>query len=78
MKEMCVDCSMKEGEKFMIRVDLGPTVISEELTQKCNEKICQNSGFSIDKLHQNFPQVSRSVLYEIVTNKKYIYVQDRS
>lgn len=46
-----------------------PTVISDELTQKVDEKIRQNRRFTIDELHQTFPQVSRSVIYAIVSDK---------
>lgn len=52
-----------------------PTVMNEDLTQNFDVEIRQNSRFTIEELHQKFPQVSRSVVYQIVTGKLLHYKQ---
>ncbi|XP_073976274.1 protein GVQW3-like [Rhodnius prolixus] len=46
-----------------------PSVITEDLVQKVNEKVKKNKCFTISSLSNEFPQVSRSVLYEILTER---------
>lgn len=46
-----------------------PTVTTQNLTQKFDDQIHQNRTFTIDKLHQKFLQFSRSVIYQILTDK---------
>ena len=43
-----------------------PSVISDYLLQKVDEKVKMNRRFMISSLSEKFPQVSSSVLYEIV------------
>ena len=46
-----------------------PSVISDDLLQKVDEKVKMNRRFTISSLSEEFPQVSRSVLYEIVSKR---------
>lgn len=46
-----------------------PTVKSEDLVQKVDDEIRQNRRFTIDELHEKFQQVSRSVIYAIVSEQ---------
>ncbi|GFS61713.1 HTH_48 domain-containing protein [Trichonephila clavipes] len=46
-----------------------PSVITDELIQKVYCKVKENRRFSISSLAEKFPAVSRSVLYEIVSER---------
>ncbi|GBM86916.1 hypothetical protein AVEN_151816-1 [Araneus ventricosus] len=46
-----------------------PSVVNDGLVAKVNEKIRENSRFTIRMLCDEFPQVSKTVLNEIVTNR---------
>lgn len=46
-----------------------PSVISEDLVQKVDQTVRESRRFTITSLSDGFPQVSRSVLYEIVTKR---------
>jgi hypothetical protein len=43
------------------------SVISDDLLQKFDEKVKVNRRLTISSLSEEFPQVSRSLLYEIVS-----------
>ncbi|GBO26826.1 hypothetical protein AVEN_13180-1 [Araneus ventricosus] len=44
-----------------------PSVITEDLVQKVDGKLLENRRFTISSLSNGCPQVSRSVIYGIVT-----------
>ncbi|GFY27883.1 histone-lysine N-methyltransferase SETMAR [Trichonephila clavipes] len=46
-----------------------PSVITDELIQKVDCKVKENRRFTISSLAEMFPAVSRSVLYEIVSER---------
>ncbi|GBO30754.1 hypothetical protein AVEN_165057-1 [Araneus ventricosus] len=46
-----------------------PSVANDGLVSKVNEKIRENSRFAIRMLCDEFPQISKTVLHEIVTNR---------
>ena len=46
-----------------------PTIVTDELGAKINEKIHENRRFTITEFSLEFPQISRSLLHEIVTEK---------
>uniref|UniRef100_A0A1B6DDI6 Mos1 transposase HTH domain-containing protein n=1 Tax=Clastoptera arizonana TaxID=38151 RepID=A0A1B6DDI6_9HEMI len=46
-----------------------PSLVSDDLLNKVNEKLCENRRFTITELSGHFPQVSRSLIHEIVTEK---------
>jgi len=46
-----------------------PTIVTDELVAKINEKIHENRRFTITEFLLGFPQISRSLLHEIVTEK---------
>lgn len=46
-----------------------PSVITEDLVQKVDQKVKGNRRFTISALSDEFPLVSRSVLYEIVSER---------
>jgi hypothetical protein len=69
---MCVSgvvCLMGEGQMCtMKRARSGrPSVITEDLKNRVDVHVRENERFTIDELHEVFPYVLRSVLYETVT-----------
>jgi len=46
-----------------------PSVITDDLMEKVNTTIRGNRRFTISELSLKFPQVSRSVIYDIVSEK---------
>src|SRR5215469_1487733 len=46
-----------------------PTIVTDELVAKINGKIHENCRFTITEFSLEFPQISRSLLHEIVTEK---------
>jgi len=45
-----------------------PSVITDALKQKLDRIIRENRHFTISDVHEQCPEVSRTVVYEIVTN----------
>ncbi|GBM53376.1 hypothetical protein AVEN_81927-1 [Araneus ventricosus] len=45
------------------------SVVNDGLVAKVNEKIRENRRFTIRMLCDEFPQISKTVLHEIVTNR---------
>ncbi|GBM86355.1 hypothetical protein AVEN_64235-1 [Araneus ventricosus] len=45
-----------------------PSIVNDALVAKLNEKIRENRRFTIRMLCDEFPQISKTVLQEIVTN----------
>lgn len=46
-----------------------PSVVTDELAEQINGRICDNRRFTVSELSDEFPQISRTVLYEIVTER---------
>jgi hypothetical protein len=46
-----------------------PSMVNEDLVLAVKEKIQENRRFAISSLSLHFPQISRSLLHEIVTDK---------
>ncbi|GBN30090.1 hypothetical protein AVEN_132069-1 [Araneus ventricosus] len=46
-----------------------PSDVNDGLVAKVNEKIRENRRFTIRMLFDEFPQISKTVLHEIVTNR---------
>jgi hypothetical protein len=44
-----------------------PSVVSNGLVQSVDQKICESRRFTISELSCEFPQISGTVLYEIIT-----------
>jgi hypothetical protein len=44
-----------------------PSVVSNDLVQSNDQKICERQRFTISELSCEFPQISCTVLYEIIT-----------
>ena len=44
-----------------------PSVITDALKHKLNRIIRENRHFTISEVYEQYPEVSRSVVYEIVT-----------
>jgi hypothetical protein len=44
-----------------------PSVVSDDLVQTVDQKICERRRFTISELSCEFPQISRTVLYKTVT-----------
>ena len=55
-------------QSFMTLRDQGdPLVITDALKQKVNHIIRENQHFTISEVYEQRPEVSRTVVYEIVT-----------
>lgn len=50
-----------------------PSLITDDLVTKVDEKIQENRRFTISSLSELFPQVSRSVVYEIIVTERLNY-----
>jgi len=46
-----------------------PSVITDDLEEKLNTTLRGNHCFTISELSLEFPQISRSVIYDIVSEK---------
>jgi len=46
-----------------------PSVVNEDLVRAVEEKIRENRRFTITSLSLHFPQISRSLLHEVVSDK---------
>jgi hypothetical protein len=46
-----------------------PSVVSDDLVQSVDQKICERRRFTISGLSREFPHISRSVPCEIVTDR---------
>ncbi|GBN00570.1 hypothetical protein AVEN_171351-1 [Araneus ventricosus] len=46
-----------------------PSVVNDGLVAKVNEKIRENRQFTIRTLFDEFPQISKTLLHEIATNR---------
>jgi [histone H3]-lysine36 N-dimethyltransferase SETMAR len=46
-----------------------PSVVTDDLVGKIDEKIRDNRRFTISQLSEEFPQISRTVLYEVVSER---------
>jgi hypothetical protein len=44
-----------------------PSVVSDDLVQSVDQKISERRRFTISELSCEFPQISRALLYEIIT-----------
>jgi hypothetical protein len=44
-----------------------PSVVSDDIVQNIDQKICERQHFKFSKFSCEFPQVSHTVLYEIIT-----------
>ena len=63
--------SFKEGRSNVHDEDRSgrPSVASENLVERIDVKIRENRRFTITELSEQFPEVSRTVLYELVTKE---------
>jgi len=63
--------SFKEGRSNVHDEDRSgrPSVVSENLIERIDTKIRENRRFTITELSEQFPEVSRTVLYELVTEE---------
>ena len=69
LRQWCImfknDCTNFHDEERSGR----PTILTDELVAKINEKIHENRRFTITEFLLEFPQISRSLLHEIVKEK---------
>ena len=45
-----------------------PSLVNDDLMRKVNEKVCDNRRFTTSDLSLHFPQISRTLLYDIVSS----------
>jgi hypothetical protein len=46
-----------------------PSVVSDDPVQSVDQKICERQRFTISELSCEFPHISRTVLYKIITDR---------
>jgi hypothetical protein len=46
-----------------------PSVVTDDLVLSFNQKICKSGRFTISELSCEFPNISCTVLYEIITDR---------
>jgi hypothetical protein len=46
-----------------------PSVVSDDLVQNIDQKICERRRFTISELSCEFANISRTVLYAIITDR---------
>jgi hypothetical protein len=44
-----------------------PSVVNDDLVQSVDQKFCERWHFTISELLSEFPQISHTILYEIIT-----------
>jgi hypothetical protein len=44
-----------------------PSVVNDDLVQNGDQTICERQGFTFSELSCEFPQISRTLLYESIT-----------
>jgi len=54
----------------MMRREVGvhPSLVNDDLVRKVNESVCDNRRFTISDLSLHIPQISRTLLYDIVSS----------
>jgi len=69
VRQWCID--FKNGRTNIHNEERSgrPTVVTDELVAKINEKVRENRRFTITELSEHFPQISRSLVHEIVVGK---------
>jgi hypothetical protein len=45
------------------------SVVNDEIVQSVDQNICERRRFTISELSCEFPYISRTVLYEVITDK---------
>ena len=45
-----------------------PSLVNDDLVRKGNERVCDDRRFTITDLSLHFPQISRTLLYDIVSS----------
>jgi len=45
-----------------------PSLVNDDLERKVKERVCDDRRFTISDLFLHFPQISRTVLYDIVSS----------
>ena len=45
-----------------------PSLVNDDLARKVNERVRDDRGFTISDLSLHFPQISRNLIYDIVSS----------
>jgi len=45
-----------------------PSLVNDDLVRKVNERVCDDRRFAISDLSLHFPEISRTLLYDIVSS----------
>jgi len=45
-----------------------PSLVNDDLVRKVKERVCDDRRFTISDLSLHFPQISRTLLYDIVSS----------
>jgi hypothetical protein len=76
-----VACLRRAGQTFTMKNDPGaPSLFPEDLKTGMMNTSGQRGRFTLDEIHEKFPQISRSLIHKIVTEylhykKKKIYAR---
>jgi hypothetical protein len=64
-----VECSKMDEQMFTMKSEVfgRPSVVSDDLVHSVEQKICERRRFTISELSCEFQQISRNLLYEIMT-----------
>jgi hypothetical protein len=54
-------------QMFMMKNESWPSVVSDDLAQSVGQKICERRRFTISEHECEFPQISCTILYEIIS-----------
>jgi hypothetical protein len=56
-------------EMFTVKSEVvgRPSLMSDDLVQSVDQKLCERQRFTIPELSCEFPQISRTLVYEIIT-----------
>ena len=61
------ECSVKDERTCKMRRDVHPSLVNDDLVRKVNERVCDDRRFTISDLTLHFPQISRTLHYDIVS-----------
>ena len=45
-----------------------PSLVNDDLVRKVHERVCDDRRFTISDLSLRFPQISRTLIYDIVSS----------
>jgi len=69
MVRKCLRMFIEERENLHDGARSGrPSLVNDDLVRKVNERVCDDRSFTISDLSLHFTQISRNLLYDIVSS----------